>query len=369
MTENTQKQETKELGQKKGNKVKTTTNTLLALTALSILTCIFADRIVPTTDNVRVEGNVISLIPQVSGQVSSIQVQANSEVKKGDALVQITPIDYQIAVKKAETKLEMAGQQVGAQMAGVLSAQAQLTNALVSQENAKRQGQRVLAMAEKGVVSKSDADKTRAALDKADADVLNAKANLEKAQTQVGAAGEDNAQIQAALLELQQAQLNLERTMLRAPSDGAVTNFNLSEGAYASAGSPLMTFVEKNGFWIEAFFRENSMGHIKPGDKVEVALDYAPGETFEGTISSVDLGVAWGTNNQPGTLASVKNQNGWLRDTQRMPVSIKLENEEAMQMMRIGGQADVIVYTGDNTLFNLLGKAWINLVSWFSYVR
>lgn len=354
---------------KEKNKIKTTTNWILGMTVLSILTSIVADRVIPTTDNVRVEGNVVSLIPQVSGQVSSVQVQPNNDVKKGDVLVQITPTDYQLAVKKAETKLELAGQEVGAQMANVVSAQAQLTNALVAQENTKRQGQRVLTMAEKGVVSKSDADKTRASLDQADADVVNAQAMLEKAKTQVGATGKDNAKIQAALLELQQAQLDLERTTLRAPSSGAVTNFSLSSGAYAAKGQPLMTFVEKDSFWIEAFFRENSMGNIKPGDSVEVALDYAPGETFSGTVSSVDLGVAWGSNHQPGTLASVQKQNGWLRDTQRMPVTIKLDDQKAVQMMRIGGQADVVVYTGENGIFNLLGKAWINLVSWFSYVR
>ncbi|MDK2609604.1 HlyD family secretion protein, partial [Vibrio vulnificus] len=81
------------------------------------------------------------------------------------------------------------------------------------------------------------------AIDKANADVVNAKANLEKAKAHVGAAGEENAQIQSALLELQQAQLNLSRTTMRAPSDGAVTNFNLTHVAYATACSPLMTIV------------------------------------------------------------------------------------------------------------------------------
>ncbi|MCX2791106.1 HlyD family secretion protein [Vibrio sp. Sgm 5] len=351
------------------NKVKRTTNALLALTMVSIGTAIVADRIIPTTDNVRVEGNVVSLIPQVSGQVDSVSIKPNTEVKKGDVLLQINTTDHQIAVKQAEAKLKIAGQNVGSQMAGVMSAQAQLTTALVAQENAKRQGQRVLAMAEKGVVSKSDADTTRAAIDKANADVVNAKANLEKAKAQVGAEGEENAQIQSALLELQQAQLNLSRTTMRAPSDGAVTNFNLSQGAYATAGSPLMTFVESDGLWLEAFFRENSMGNISAGDKVEIALDYAPGQTFSGTVSSVDLGVAWGANNQPGTLATVKNQNGWLRDTQRMPVTIKLDDKHSADFMRIGGQADVVIYTESNALFNFLGKIWINLVSVFSYVR
>lgn len=92
------------------NKVKRTTNTLLALTMVSIGTAIVADRIIPTTDNVRVEGNVVSLIPQVSGQVDSVSIKPNTEVKKGDVLLQINTTDHQIAVKQAEAKLKIAGQ-------------------------------------------------------------------------------------------------------------------------------------------------------------------------------------------------------------------------------------------------------------------
>ena len=355
--------------EKKGNKVKRTTNTLLALTALSIATCVVSDRIIPSTDNVRVEGNIVSLIPQVSGEIFDFQVESNKFVQKGDVLAQINPTDYEIAVHQAESKLKLAGQEVGAKMASIVSAQAQLTNALVSQENVKRQAQRMLEMEQKGVVSSSDGDKTRAELDKADAAVLKAQANLEKAKSELGEEGSENAGIQSALLELKQAQLDLERTKIRAPSNGAVTNFSLSEGTYASRGNPLMTFVEKDGLWIEAYFRENSMGNIEAGDTVDVALDFAPGEVFKGRVKSVDLGVEWNTSKTRGVLASVKNQNGWLRDSQRMPVTIQLDDSKALEAMRIGGQADVVVYTQDNGLLNTLGKLWIHLVSWFSYVR
>ncbi|MGI1900505.1 biotin/lipoyl-binding protein, partial [Vibrio campbellii] len=78
------------------NKIKRTTNALLALTVVSIGTAIVADRIIPTADNVRVEGNVVSLIPQVSGQVDSVSIKPNTEVKKGDVLLQINTIDHQI---------------------------------------------------------------------------------------------------------------------------------------------------------------------------------------------------------------------------------------------------------------------------------
>ncbi|UPR53075.1 HlyD family secretion protein [Vibrio cyclitrophicus] len=351
------------------NRIKMTTNAILGIATVTIGITVFADRIIPTTDNVRVNGDVVSITPQVSGQVSQVAIQANAATKKGQTLLEVTATEYEIAVKKAETNVKLAGQQVGAHMAGVLSAQAKVTTALVAQDNVRRQGERVLTMAEKGIVSKSDADKARAAISQADAEVINVKANLERAKTQAGGDGDDNAQIQIALLELQQAQLDLENTRIKAPANGAVTNFYLSEGTYASVGKPIMTFVGSDELWLEANFRENSLGNIKPGDEIEVTLDFAPGKVFKGSVSSVDLGVSWGQTKTPGMLATVKPQNGWLRDAQSMPVTIQLDDAETLDYMRIGGQGDVVVYTNDNTIMNMLGMAWIRLVSWFSYVR
>ncbi|GAL19189.1 membrane fusion component of tripartite multidrug resistance system [Vibrio maritimus] len=338
---------------------------ILASLGLSIA----ADRIIPSTDNARVQGYVVPVKPQVSGQVIDIQVRPNQLVSEGDVLVSLNPVDYQIAVKKAEQDLEIAGQNVGAQTASIASAQAKLTSAIVERDNVELQTRRVLGLAEKGVVSASEADKARANLATARANVENAQADLDRANKQLGAEGEENSQIKAALLALEKAQLDLERTVVRAPTNGGVSNFSLSEGFYASAGQPIMTFVSTDSIWIEAYFRENSLGNIQPGNEVEIALDFAPGKVVKGTISSVDWGVDWGQSNQAGKLAQANNQTGWLRQTQMLPVSIEFDKSDTTGLLRIGGQADVVVYTDDSTIFNLLGKLWIRVVSWMSYVR
>lgn len=353
----------------KQNKVKKVTNGLIIAIAVSLGVSIVSDRIIPSTDNARVQGYVVPVKPQVSGQVIDIQVQPNQLVSEGDILVSLNPVDYEIAVKKAEQDLEIAGQNVGAQTASIASAQARLTSAVVERDNVELQTRRVLGLAEKGVVSDSEADKARANLATARANVANAQADLERANRQLGAEGEENSQIKAALLALEKAQLDLERTVVRAPTNGGVSNFSLSEGFYASAGQPIMTFVSTDSIWIEAYFRENSLGNIQPGNEVEIALDFAPGKVVKGRISSVDWGVDWGQSNQAGKLAQANNQTGWLRQTQMLPVSIEFDTTDTTGLLRIGGQADVVVYTSDNGIFNLLGKAWIRLVSWMSYVR
>ncbi len=353
----------------KQNRVRKITNILISIIILSVIFSIVADRVVPTTDNARVKGYVVPIKPQVSGQVIDIQVQPNQLVAEGDILVKLNAIDYEIAVDKAKQDLEIAGQNVGAQTATIAASQASLTSAIVERDNVELQTKRVLAMADKGVVSKSEADKARTSLARARANVRNAQADVEKAKKQLGATGEENSQIKAALLALEKAQLDLERTIVRAPTSGGVSNFSLSEGFYASAGQPVMTFVSTESIWIEAYFRENSLGNIHVGDEVEIALDFAPGKVLKGRVSSIDWGVDWGQSNQAGKLAEANSQTGWLRQSQMLPLNIEFDAQEAQGLLRIGGQADVIVYVGDNPIFNSLGRLWIRFVSWMSYVR
>ena len=117
--------------------------------------------------------------------------------------------------------------------------------------------------------------------------------------------------------------------------------------------------------------RENSIGRLKPGDKVDIVLDSGPGRVFKGTIQSVGFGVDWGNVDNAGNLPSISAPRDWLRDPQRFPVIISVDHEQfqGKGLLREGGQADVVVFTSKNPLFNLIGKSWIRLISWFSYVR
>ncbi|NOH80409.1 HlyD family secretion protein [Vibrio sp. RE86] len=353
----------------KQDKVRKITNYLLTFVAVTLLFSIVADRVIPITDNARVKGYIVPIKPEVPGKVIDIRVQPNQLVEQGDVLAVLDQSDYKIAVQQAEQNLEIAGQNVGAQTANIASAQARLTSAMVERQNTQVQAKRILAMAEKGVVSKSDADEARAALATARAAVVNAEADLERAKQQMGKEGEENSQVKAALLALEQAQLNLERTVITAPTQGGVSNFSLSEGFYASTGQPLMTFVSTEDIWVEAYYRENSLGNVQVGDEVEVALDFVPGKVVKGRVTSIDWGVDWGQNDQAGKLAQASQQTGWLRQTQMLPITIEFERQEVSGMLRIGGQADVIVYSEDNFIFNMIGKVWIRVVSVLSYVR
>jgi len=344
------------------------TKIVLSVVAFLFIWYVSADRLAPWTDQARVQAYVVPIVPQVSGVIKRIDVVQDQEVQAGDVLLQVDKSDYELAVQKAESKLEIAGQNIGAGTANVVTAQARLVEAQANLNHFEVQSKRVFEVEKKGVVSKSDGDKARAAILQAKAQVDSARSELEKAKQRLGKKGMDNPKIRAAISELNQAQLNLARTTITAPSHGGITNLKIDIGHYANAGTPVMTFIEVDNIWIQANLRENSIANVKVGNPVDIALDVAPGRIFKGTVSSLGFAVGSSSDSAIGDVATIEGNSGWLRDAQRFPVTITFDDNSARGYRRLGGQADVQFYTGNNWIINALGWIWIRVLSWLSYV-
>jgi len=348
--------------------VRKITKYVLIIVAILFIWYVIADRIAPWTDQARVQAYVIPIVPQVSGRVVEVNVVKDQVVEPGDVLLKINPSDYELAVQSAEAALELAGQEIGAGTATVTTAQAGLVVAMTNLEHAQTQSARVFELEKKQVMSKAEGDKARAVVKQARAQVDSARAELEKAKQALGVKGEANPRIRSAIAELKNAQLDLSRTTILAPSKGGITNLQVEEGYYASTGVPLMTFIEFDNIWIQANMRENNIANIEQGDAVDIVLDVAPGKVFKGRVSSVGFAVYSEAAGEVGGLATVEAKSGWLRDAQRFPVIITFEDDKAYGLRRLGGQADVLVYTSNNWIINPLGWLYIRLLSWLSYV-
>lgn len=353
---------------KTADPVKRLTWIVLAVVVLLFVWYVQADRHAPWTDQARVHAWIVPISPKVAGKVMQVEVEQDQFVKAGDLLVQIDKRDYELAVQKAQADLELAEQDIGASAEQVGVAEAHLSEARTQLAHYEAQAKRYLELAEKGTLSKADADKTRAEVAKAKARVESAKAELAKAEDQLGAEGKDNARIRAAITALEQARIDLGETSIYAPTDGGITNLKIEKGYHANAGTPLMTFVSFSDVWIQANIRENGIGNIKPGDPVEIALDMAPGKVFQGKVVSRGFAVKQDSGGAAGEAATIKGDSGWLRDAQRFPVVIHFEDDSARGYRFAGGQADVQIYTGDHAILNTLGRLWIRLMSWMSYV-
>ncbi|TKB47076.1 HlyD family secretion protein [Thalassotalea mangrovi] len=352
----------------KGDLANRLTRIILVIAALYFVWYLISDRLTPITDQARVRGFVIPIVPEVSGQISRIHVGGDKPVKKGEVLFEIDPSDYQLAVEKAKAALEQAGQDVGASTANVASAKAVLEKAKANLQTIQENADRVFALEKQGIISTAQADETRGAVTQAELEIANAQAAYEQAQQQLGAAGEENPAIQSALSQLSEARLQLARTKVLAPSDGVVSYAKVNVGYYAAAGAKIMTFIATDIAWIEASYRENNLGNIKPGDAVDIVLDSAPGKIFPGQVKSVGYGVSF-DKTQPGELSTPEKPKGWMRDPQRFIVVISFVDDSVRGYLREGGQADVITYTSDNLVLNGIGKFYMRLTSIFTYVN
>jgi multidrug resistance efflux pump len=219
-----------------------------------------------------------------------------------------------------------------------------------------------------GAISDRRLEQADSALSVAQSQLAASQANLEKAIQDLGAAGDENSRILQAQAALDQAELDLSRTTVRAPDNGLLTDVRVDRGNFAAAGAPLMTFIAIHNIWVQADFTENNLGHVDPGDKVEIVFDSMPGRVISGRVRGTGFGVA--LNSAPlGNLPTIENDRQWLRDAQRFPVLVefKLEDREERLGIRVGSQASVIIYTGENWLFNFVGKIYIRVASILTY--
>jgi len=345
----------------------------LAILVLGILLfgwTMIADRLTPYTGDASVRTFVVRAVPEVSGKIIEVAVRDNQIVRAGDLLYRIDPIPFRIAVERAEAKLAAAGQAVGASTAGVDAAQARVVEEIADRNNVREQAARVLELVRLGIYPVARRDQAQAQLDAAEAQVKNAQASLEQARQALGPKGADNPQIREALAALEQARLDLTRSTLLAPGDGAVSNLQLNIGQFATAGQPALTFLDTRLVWLHAFLRENSLEYVTAGTRAEVVLDVLPGRVLPAHVESIGWGVGEGDMDSTTGLPKTRQGNsGWLAAAQRFPLQLAFETAGGPPRgTRYNARASVILYTGEHPIANALAWLWIRLIAVLTYV-
>ena len=329
----------------------------------------------PWTRNGQVRASVIQIASRVSGPIVDLPIRDNQFVKAGDLLFEIDPRTFQASLDQARAQLDQTGDnvqalgsQVEAAQAGVNSsraaieqakstiAQLEATIAKNKSEYERKQellpkqatSQRALEWAKSSYeVSLQQKNAAMAALNQARADLAKSQANLAQTQAQLGALGDSNPQLRAAVAAVQQAALNLEFTRVRAPVDGYITNLNLRLGSQAVANQPVMALVDVNSYWIDGFFKENTIADIHSGDRAVVTLMTYPDSPLEARVDSI----GWGIAQQDGStgfelLPTVSPTFEWIRLAQRVPVRVHLTDVSPDIQLRVGTTCSVLVMAG-----------------------
>ena len=329
-----------------------------------------SDRVTPYTNQASVHALVVPIAAEVSGTVTDVFVANNEFVSAGQELFRIDSNKYELAVETAQANLQSARQATGASTANVAAARASVAAARAGMVRAQQDATRLRRIKEEdpGAISDRRLEQAESSLSIAQSQLVASQANLEKAIQDLGEVGDENSRILQAQAALDQAQLDLNRTTVRAPGDGLLTDVRVDRGNFSSAGAPQMTFIAIHNIWLQADFTENTLGHIDAGDRVEIVFDSLPGRVISGRVRGTGFGVA--VNSAPlGNLPTIENDRQWLRDAQRFPVLVEfqLPDNDKRLNIRVGSQASVIVYTGNNWLFNFVGKIYIRFASLLTY--
>ncbi len=346
--------------------------TLIVIGACVVLMIwyLVSDRVTPYTNQARVHALVIPIAAELSGVITGVAVSNNAVVSAGEELFRIEPDRYRLAVETAKANLQSARQATGVSTANVGAARASVAASRASLVRSEQDAVRLRRIKEEdpGAISDRRLEQAESSLSVAQSQLAASQANLEKAVQDLGEVGEENSRILQAQAALDQAELDLARTTVRAPADGLVTDVRVDNGNFAAAGAPLMTFIGIEDIGIRADFTENNLGNINAGDRVEIVFDSLPGRVLSGRVRGAGFGVA--VDSTPlGSLPTVDNNRQWLRDAQRFPVDVEFQLADSSQRkaIRVGAQASVIVYTGDNWLFNFVGSVYIRVSSLLTY--
>jgi multidrug resistance efflux pump len=344
---------------------------LLLLIGFSLVWYLFADRYTPYSSQARVQAFVVPVAPEVAGRIKRVLVKNNQQVVAGQPLFELDDSQYRIALAKARSDYDTALDSINAASAGVANAEANLRVAraglLKASQDASRQEK--LYQEDPGAISVRRLEIARATLEESRGRVEAAQAQVRQAREQEGGPLQSNAKLLSAQQAVDKAKLDMKNAVLRAPGNGLVTDLRTDVGQFAAAGSPLLTLIVVHDLWINADMTENNLSQIQPGNPVEVALDALPGQVFKGKVRSIGRGVSSGESTQGG-LPTIQNNGDWLRQSQRFPVAIEFEPQalkDDISRARVGGQADVIIYSGDNLFLNFLSHGYIRLMSWLSF--
>lgn len=316
-----------------------------------------------STDDAYTAVEVADVTPLVSGPVKEVKVVNTQAVHKGQVLVILDDTDARIAVERAEADLRRARRQVRQIMAKdtalagqyalrkaqIRGAEHEVAKARAVYEKAVLDEKRRRSLVDGGAVSTQDFTNAQAALREAKAAFGQAEANLKAARAaSVSARGsqqanealfldstvETNPIVVAAKARLRQARVNLDRTVIRAPVGGIVTQRAVDVGQHVQVGVRLMNIVPIQQIYVEANFKESQLRNVRPGQKARLTSDlYGDDVVYDGWVE----GFEGGTGSALSIIPAQNATGNWIKVVQRLPVRIHLDPEQLKKHpLRIG---------------------------------
>lgn len=341
-----------------------------------------------STDDAQVDGHIVPVSSRISGTVKSVEVDDNQAVEAGQVLVQLDPVDYDVALTRARAQLADASDTATAAQRGVPitsatatsqletaraafaaserdteAARAQVAEAQANYNKAASDLNRMKQLVAKDEISQQQYDAAVAAAQAAQATVSRSQAQLAAAESheqqsraaiaaartapqQISAtqarAGAAEATVGQARAQVQQAELNLQYTTIKAPEPGIVDKRTVEPGQVIQSGQPLLSIVFISNLWATANFKETQLHNMKVGDPAVITVDAYGGKKYRGHVDSIG-----GATGARFSLLPPENATGnYVKVVQRIPVKVVFEPNQEVNILRPGMSVVVDVKTG-----------------------
>ena len=311
-----------------------------------------------TTDDAYVGAQKVLITPDISGKIEKVLIKEGQKVKAGDELFEIDPVPFRFALQQAKATLETARTNYDNLRSNVSSYTQLLELARQGVDLKQRDVDRKSSLVKSQSGSQLD-------LDTSATNLVLARAQLELLQQQLANAknqllGNPDLPLEEfppyfqAKAALDQAQRNLDHTVLRAPIDGTATQVDsIQLGRFVAAGSPVFSVIDNANPWVDANLKESDLTYVGVGQPVTMSIDAFPDHTFMGKVGSLSPG----TGAQFAILPPQNSTGNFVKVVQRVPVRIYFDkNDQAVQKLKAGMSTYVWVDTGHKrSLAGLLG--------------
>ena len=323
----------------------------------------------PQSDDVRVTNYVVEIVPRVTGRVVEVPVEGNTLIHQGEVLLRLDPEPFHQKVRELEARLVETESKAKQLSSDVEAAQGQVANIDAQLALAHTRLQEATTLARREAGNRYDVETYTAQVRQFDAQRRSMQANLDRARTALKATvGNEHSIVAQTRAQLDTARWELEQTVIYAPADGYAVNLQVRVGAFAAALPlrPVMSFVETTQN-VVAFYDQNQLVKVEPGNEVEIALKSKPGRIIRGEVDSIVWSTAQGQFNASGTVPNVAVQGAHADAPLRYAVKVRVDSDEVADLP-MGARGNAAIYTNHLMMLHMVRKVIIRVQTKINYL-
>jgi membrane fusion protein (multidrug efflux system) len=299
-----------------------------------------------SSDDTYVDAAKVSLSTDVSGLVDEVDVRDNQHVVAGQVLFKIGQAGHQIAVANAQAKLAQVRLDITGAKRSYAEAQKNIQLQAIQVKRDQADLARYAAVLHDGGVTQSVYDDAKFQLEADQTKLLElqdqSSIQLAKLSDNPDIAAPDTPEYQSALANLQETQLDLADSIVRAPYSGYVTMVEaLQPGMYLQAGTAAFGLVSDTDVWITAQPKESELTWVRPGQPVTITVDTYPGQTWHGEVESISPA----SGSEFSVLPAQNSSGNWVKVVQRIPLRVKILSGPSAFPLRDGMSAEISIDT------------------------